>query len=138
MEITIIALGSVLEESLTIQILTVSIVSLLATAGVYGIVALIIRMDDAGYKLIKHSNDRGLLSKFGHLLVKLLPFIIKLLSVIGTIALLLVSGGIFVHNIEFLHHSFPWMPSTVKEFSIAAGAGVIAVIVVKAAKKVLR
>lgn len=137
-EIAIIALGSVMEESLTIQILTVSIVSLLATAGVYGIVALIIRMDDVGFKLIKHSNDRGLLSKLGHLLVKLLPFIIKLLSIVGTIALLLVSGGIFAHNIEYLHHSFPGLPSIVKEFSLGLCAGLIAVGMVKVAKKVLR
>ena len=136
-EIAIIALGSVLEESLLIQILTVSIVALLATAGVYGIVALIVRMDDVGYRLIKHSNDRGVLSTLGHLLVKSLPFVIKLLGIVGTIALLLVSGGIFEHNIASLHHSLPGLPLIVKEFSFGLGAGLIAVIMVKVAKKIL-
>src|SRR5690606_8478650 len=70
-EIVIIGLGTVLEESLTIQVLTVSVVALLATIGVYGIVALIVRMDDAGFKLIKRTEDTGWLAKLGHLLVKL-------------------------------------------------------------------
>lgn len=61
-EIVIIALGSVLDKSLTIQILTVSVVAILATIGVYGIVALIVRMDDAGHRLIKHSNHKGFLN----------------------------------------------------------------------------
>ena len=99
-EIVIIALGTVLNESLTIQILTVSVVAMFATIGVYGIVALIVRMDDAGYKLIKRSNDKGVVSKFGHLLVKSLPVVIKVLAVVGTVALILVSGGIFEHKIS--------------------------------------
>ncbi|MBC7400566.1 MAG: DUF808 family protein, partial [Mucilaginibacter sp.] len=93
-EIVIIALGSVAEKSLVIQAVTVSVVAVLATIGVYGIVALIVRMDDAGYKLIKHANNKGFLSVVGLLLVKSLPVIIKILSVVGTVALVLVSGGI--------------------------------------------
>lgn len=135
-EIAIIALGTVLDQSLTIQILTVSVVAILATVGVYGIVALIVRMDDAGYKLIKHSNDKGFLSKVGHLLVKLLPIIIKVLAVVGTIALILVSGGIFSHNIEYLHHIFPNIPSIVKEFTFGFVAGLTIVLLVIGFKKV--
>ncbi len=55
-EIVIIALGTVLTQPLSIQIITVCVVSLLATVGVYGIVALIVRMDDAGFKLIRKSG----------------------------------------------------------------------------------
>lgn len=72
-EIVIIALGSVLDKSLALQVVTVSVVGLLATVGVYGIVALIVRMDDAGYKLINHKNSKGFLSAMGHVLVKALP-----------------------------------------------------------------
>ena len=80
---------------------------MIATVGVYGIVALIVRMDDAGYNLIKKSDGKGFLSALGNGLVNALPVIIKLLSVVGTLALLLVSGGIFSHNIDFLHlHGF--------------------------------
>lgn len=136
-EIVIIALGTVIDEPLNIQIITVSIVALLATIGVYGLVALIVRMDDAGYNLMKRSNNKGFFSALGELLVKLLPLVIKALAVIGTIALLLVSGGIFVHNIEYLHHFLPQIPATVKEFFIGLAAGVVAVIMVMLAKKII-
>ena len=133
-EIVIIALGTVLEKSIAIQILTVSVVSILATVGVYGLVALIVRMDDIGYKLIKRSNEKGALAKFGHILVKSLPVIIKLLGFIGTIALLLVSGGIFVHNIEYLHHFLEQVPAFVKEFLFGFAGGLIVLVVVKGLK----
>ncbi|TRW23594.1 DUF808 domain-containing protein [Flavobacterium zepuense] len=136
-EIVIIALGSVLDKSLTIQIVTVSVVALLATVGVYGLVALIVRMDDTGYKLIKHSNNKGILTAIGQFLVKLLPLIIKFLAVIGTLALLLVSGGIFVHNIEYFHHILPNVPATIKEFIFGLVAGLLAVILVTIIKKVI-
>lgn len=136
-EIVIIALGTVLEKSLTMQIIIVSVVALLATVGVYGLVALIVRMDDAGYALIKRSHDKGLISKIGHLLVKALPFIIRVIGYIGTIALILVSGGIFVHNIEYLHHMLPWLPSTVKEFITGLIAGLIITGLVAAGKKLI-
>jgi predicted DNA repair protein MutK len=134
-EIVIIALGSVTDKSLSIQIITVSVVALLATIGVYGIVALIVRMDDTGYKLMNHAHNKGILSAIGSLLVKLLPVIIRILAVVGTIALILVSGGIFVHNIEYFHHLLPNLPSVIKELSIGLVAGLIAVIIITAGKK---
>lgn len=136
-EIVIIALGSVLDKNLTTQIITVSVVALLATVGVYGLVALIVRMDDAGYKLMKRGNGKGFLPALGKLLVSLLPIIIKFLAVIGTIALLLVSGGLFAHNIEYFHHLLPETPAIVKEFVIGLVAGIIAVVVVMAVKKLI-
>jgi uncharacterized protein len=137
-EIVIIALGSVLEESLTIQIATVSIVALLATVGVYGIVALIVRMDDAGYRLIKHSNEKGFLAIVGNVLVKALPVIIKILAVVGTLALILVAGGIFEHNIDYLHHSLPTWNPTLKDFIFGLVAGLIVVAIVSAGKAIFK
>ncbi|MFD2966069.1 DUF808 domain-containing protein [Sphingobacterium bambusae] len=137
-EIVIIALGTVLDQSLTIQILTVSVVALLATVGVYGIVALIVRMDDAGYALIKKSENKGFLAKLGAVLVKSLPIIIKSLAVIGTIALILVSGGIFVHNIDYLHHLLPAVPAMLKEALIGLIAGVLVVAVVSIFQKLFK
>jgi len=136
-EIVIIALGSVLDKSLTLQIMTVSIVAILATVGVYGIVALIVRMDDAGLNLIKKSSGKGFLFALGNALVKSLPVIIKILAVVGTIALLMVSGGIFVHNIEWFHHLLPGVPSIVKEFGIGLVVGILVVGVVMVFKGVL-
>jgi predicted DNA repair protein MutK len=135
-EIVIIALGTVLEKSLAIQIITVSVVAFLATIGVYGIVALIVRMDDAGFKLIKHGGNKGFLLVLGSLLVKSLPVIIKILGAVGTIALILVSGGIFVHNIEYLHHLPIKVPSVIWEFIAGLVAGFFVVTILAGGKKV--
>ncbi len=129
-EIVIIALGTVLNRDITMQAITVSVVAILATVGVYGIVAVIVRMDDLGYKLIKRSNEKGFFNALGILLVKALPVLIKVLSVVGTIALILVSGGIFSHNIHFLHDLLPGMASIIKEFLLGTIAGLIAFAIV--------
>ncbi|MBL7878549.1 DUF808 domain-containing protein [Chryseobacterium sp. EO14] len=135
-EIVIIALGTVLEEShpFITQILVTSLVAFIATVGVYGIVALIVRMDDAGFKLIRKSNDKGIIGKLGHLLVKALPIVIKALGVIGTIALIMVAGGIFAHRIEYFHHILPsWssdkMLTVLKEVILGLAGGLLAVAV---------
>ncbi|WP_445714815.1 DUF808 domain-containing protein [Flavobacterium sp.] len=131
LEIVIIALGTAMEKQhdLITQIISVSIVAVLATIGVYGIVALIVRMDDAGIYMIRKGNDKGFLSSFGGILIKALPLVIKFLAVVGTIALLLVSGGIFIHNIEYIHHLIPHtIPSTIAEFVVGVAFGLVAVL----------
>ena len=137
-EIVIIALGTVLRKDLTTQILTVSFVALLATIGVYGLVALIVRMDDAGHSLMKRSNNKGFVSKLGQFLVSLLPRVIQLLSIVGTIALLLVAGGIFNHDIGFIHDLFPDLPVMLKEFVLGLVAGIVALAIVAVFKKIFR
>lgn len=135
-EIVIIALGTVVGEELLFQILVVSVVAVIATIGVYGIVALIVRMDDFGFRLIKLSNGKkGISHAIGTFLVRALPIIIKSLSVIGTIALLLVAGGIFVHNLEFLHHFLEKLPSILRDFIVGLLVGIVTLIVVKILKK---
>ncbi len=139
LEIVIIALGTAMEKQhdLITQIISVSIVAVLATIGVYGIVALIVRMDDAGFYLMRKGNDKGFLSSFGGVLIKALPLVIKFLAVVGTIALLLVSGGIFIHNIEYIHHFIPQsIPSTIAEFGVGIAFGLIAVLLMSVFKKV--
>lgn len=129
-EIVIIALGTVVEASLTNQILVVTIIAFLATIGVYGIVALIVRMDDLGFKMMKSSKSaKGAKYVIGNLLVKGLPIVVKTLSVVGTIALLLVAGGIFVHYVPFFHHLFESWPSMLKDFVIGFSVGLVAVII---------
>lgn len=135
-EIVIIALGSVLDKPTGIQIATVSVVALLATVGVYGIVALIVRMDDAGFSLIRRHPGSGFSQTLGNLLVKALPVIIKVLAVVGTIALLLVSGGIFSHNIDYFHHLMPTWPAMLKELVLGLAAGLVVVALVLGVKKV--
>lgn len=128
-EIVIIALGTVLNETLMVQIITVAIVSFLATVGVYGIVALIVRMDDAGYKLIQQSHAKGWKNTLGNFLVKSLPIVIRVLSVVGTVALILVAGGIFAHNIDLVHHfieeNLHQIPSILVETILGIVGGII-------------
>ncbi len=136
LEIVIIALGSVLHQSLITQIVTVAIVAILATVGVYGIVALIVRMDDAGRHLIRKSKNKGFFTSLGTLLVKALPVVIKTLGIVGTIALLLVSGGIFEHNIPAVHHWLPEVPGMLKQAILGILAGLAMVLIVTVFKKV--
>jgi hypothetical protein len=130
-EIVIIALGTVIGKAILFQIMVVSVVAIIATIGVYGIVALIVRMDDFGLRLVQLGNGKGFLKFFGNFLVQALPKVIKSLSVIGTIALLLVSGGIFSHNIEFLHHVLESWPSMIKDFVVGLAVGLLALLVFK-------
>ena len=128
LEIIIIALGTVIGKPIMEQILVVSFVAVVATIGVYGIVALIVRMDDAGFKL-KEMSDKPLVQLLGNGLVKGLPLVIKSLGYIGTFALLLVAGGIFVHYIDFVHHLTEGieLPDMLKEFAagLIIGSGIM-------------
>ncbi|WP_400073768.1 DUF808 domain-containing protein [Zobellia russellii] len=137
-EIIIIALGAVAAEPLSIQIPVVSLIALIATVGVYGIVALIVRMDEFGLRLINlNERDNSFSDYMGRFLVNALPWVIKSLSVIGTIALLLVAGGIFAHNIHFFHDLLPQLPSIVKEFLVGLGVGFVVLLVVKLVMKIV-
>ena len=137
-EIVIIALGTVIGKPITSQIAVVSIIAILATVGVYGIVALIVRMDELGLRLIAFSTrERSLSKTIGNILVQALPKVIKSLSVIGTIALLLVAGGIFAHNIYFLHDLFPQLPSIIREFGFGLLIGLLVLAVVNLFKKLI-
>ena len=136
-EIVIIALGTVVGKPLINQIIVVSFIAILATVGVYGIVALIVRMDEVGYKLIKSSKkEKSIKRSFGLLLVQALPKVIKSLTVIGTIALILVAGGIFFHNLDFFHNFLPNLPSFIPEFLVGLAVGAVCLLVVMSFKKV--
>ncbi|SDA85990.1 hypothetical protein SAMN03080617_02858 [Algoriphagus alkaliphilus] len=128
-EIVIIALSTVMDKPLITQIAVVSVIALIATVGVYGIVGLIVRMDEFGLKLIAMNERTDSFSdKAGKLLVGALPIVIRMLAFVGTIALLLVAGGIFAHNIEFFHHLLESWPAIVKEFLIGLVVGVLVLI----------
>lgn len=135
-EIIIIALGTVENETLTLRIMVVTLIALVATVGVYGLVGLIVRMDEFGAKLIAYNDEEGTITdKIGVFLVSALPKVIKSLSVIGTIALLLVSGGIFIHNIHFLHGLFENIPGIIVEFIIGLIVGFVVLMIIKMSTK---
>ncbi|WP_031425290.1 DUF808 domain-containing protein [Flavimarina sp. Hel_I_48] len=136
-EIVIIALGAVEGEVLATKIIVVSIIAIVATIGVYGIVALIVRMDEFGAKLIDLNEEENSISdKIGRFLVRALPMVIKGLSFIGTIALLLVSGGIFVHNLEFVHHLVEGLPGIIGEFLVGVVMGIVTLLIVSGSLKI--
>ncbi len=138
-EIVIIALGTVVNEPIWTQILVVSIIALVATVGVYGIVAMIVRMDDLGLKFIElNGNKSSITYAIGKFLVAALPVVIKSLSVIGTVALVLVAGGIFVHNLEFLHDWLHGIPAILGEFIAGLVIGFLCLLVVLAFKRIWR
>ena len=129
-EIVIIALGTVVGQPLSMQILIVSVVAFLATAGVYGLVALLVRMDDIGLKFIQ--MESRLMQKTGGVLVSALPRVIKALSVVGTLAMLLVAGGIYVHNLPELHHLLSTLPPLLGDLAAGLAVGALVLTAVKA------
>jgi len=132
-EIIILALSQVVESELIVQVLVVSIISLVATVGVYGLVALIVRMDDAGYALAE--RDAKWAQKLGRGMVRALPILIRIISHVGTVALLLVAGGIF-HHIDAVHHLFHGWPGLVVDGLLGMLVGSVALVLKVAGLKI--
>ncbi|MFR0674577.1 DUF808 domain-containing protein [Enterobacterales bacterium AW_CKDN230030176-1A_HGKHYDSX7] len=107
-EIIVITLNVVAEAPLYQQILTLIVIAVAMTVGVYGVVAGIVRLDDAGFALAR-SKGQGLwgraLRKGGHILVSAAPVLMKALSWIGTIAMFLVGGTFVAEGIVPLEHA---------------------------------
>lgn len=141
LEIIMIALGTVQGEPLLKQIVVVSLVAIVATIGVYGIVALMVRMDDTGYKLVRMARGKSKLVKsvfvsMAKSLVWALPKLIQLLAVVGTIAMLLVGGGMFVHNVPKIHDFFHTLPLVVAELIVGLVIGLLSVLLIEGFKKI--
>jgi len=102
-EIVAITLGIVAEAPLLNQILILSGIALLVTVGVYGLVGIIVKLDDMGYWLVEKTSS--LAQWTGKALLAIAPRLMKVLSIVGTLAMFLVGGGIVVHGIAPLHHT---------------------------------
>ena len=131
-EIIMIALGTVMDQPLIMQVIVVTLIAILATVGVYGVVALIVRMDDMGFYLIEKAQKlKGIIAPLfrstGSFLVASLPWVIRALGVIGTIAMLLVGGGMFTHNLHALHHAAEVLPAFFVNLLIGGVVGTILV-----------
>lgn len=103
-EIIVIALGTVTGTSIVTQILVVSLIAVVMTIGVYGLVAGIVKLDDLGFYLQRTSNGSAIKTSLGNGLVSFAPKLMKMLAVVGTAAMFLVGGGIVVHNVPAIHH----------------------------------
>ncbi|RTY56923.1 DUF808 domain-containing protein [Pantoea sp. YU22] len=101
-EIVAITLGIVSDAPLLNQVLILAGIAILVTIGVYGIVAAIVKIDDLGYWLNEKSS--AVAQGIGRFLLGFAPWLMKILTVVGTLAMFLVGGGIIVHGLEPLHH----------------------------------
>jgi predicted DNA repair protein MutK len=124
-EIIAITLGAVAAAPLLTQVLVLTGIALLMTVGVYGFVAAVVKLDDAGlYLLNSRGDDRRarLQRRLGSGILALAPWLMKALSIAGTAAMFLVGGGILVHGIPWLHHTVEsWMQGAAG----VAGAGAL-------------
>lgn len=106
-EIIVIILGTIQTQPYLTQISVLTLMSILFTIGVYGIVALIVKIDDFGLYLLRKSLSGRFdsLQRFsGRALLRFAPILMKSLAIVGTAAMFLVGGGIIAHGVPFLHH----------------------------------
>ncbi|MEX2476394.1 DUF808 domain-containing protein [Marinobacter sp.] len=105
-EIIAITLGTVSTQTFGMQFMVLTVVAVMITVGVYGLVAGIVKLDDGGLYLSR--KDSALVRAVGNSILRLAPLMMKTLSVLGTIAMFLVGGGILTHGLppvyEAIHH----------------------------------
>lgn len=100
-EIIAISLGTVADKPMGMQVAVLTLIALLMTFGVYGFVAGIVKVDDAGLHLSRRPAPAR---QLGLLLLATAPILMKLLSILGTVAMFLVGGGIVLHGLPALEH----------------------------------
>ncbi|MCO8108684.1 DUF808 domain-containing protein [Acinetobacter indicus] len=150
-EIIVISLGTVATAAFGVKVTVLSIIAIAMTIGVYGLVAFIVKIDDIGLHLseqasnFKQSVGRGLLA--------FAPILMKILSIVGTLAMFLVGGGIINHAIPLVHHFtedsveyvqeipnigsiFGALTPTLINFAVGFIAGLIVVALIGLVKKV--
>ncbi len=118
-EIVAITLGIVADAPLLNQVLILAGIAILVTIGVYGLVGIIVKLDDMGYWLVERQPAPARL--LGKGLLALAPLLMKVLTIVGTLAMFLVGGGIVVHGIPALHH-------LIEQWGAMGGAVVAAVL----------
>jgi len=136
-EIIAITLGTVTTQTISMQFMVLAVVAIMVTVGVYGLVAGIVKLDDGGLYLSQ--KDSRILQRLGKGVLWLAPYLMKALSVLGTLAMFLVGGGILVHGFtpvyDAIHHfaeGFSGMVATLIPtlanglFGVIAGAALVA------------
>lgn len=136
-EIVVIALGSVQGQALVTQTLVLCGIGAVMTVGVYGLVAGIVKLDDAGLALLQ-ARGTGAWSQFqrttGGGILRVAPLLMKGLSIAGTAAMFLVGGGIVVHAVPALHHwgeTWPGVAGMLLNGAVGLTCGAAAVAVVQ-------
>lgn len=123
-EIIVISLGTLAAETLRTRAMVLCVVAILMTVGVYGVVLGILKLDDAGMSMMKHR--RAPVRHVGSALLRAAPWLMKLLSFAGTVAVFMVGGGIVSHGIPTIHHAVAALPShPVLQTAAEAAVGVV-------------
>ena len=140
-EIIVISLNLVENTEFMTKLSVLILIGIISTIFVYGIVALIIKLDDIGFYLQEKKSETS--KAIGTLFVKSMPYIIKVIGVVGTIAMLAVGGGIIVHETHILHsfdETIKAIPfgGFLSEIIIGAIVGYITVKIVPIFAKVLK
>lgn len=141
-EIIVITLGTVATASFVPRLAVLVAIALVVTIGVYGAVAGIVKLDDLGLALNREDKSPAIRS-LGRGVLRTAPYLMKFLSIAGTVAMFLVGGGILVHGITLLHHFIEpftdgpmgWLVSSAFNGVIGILAGAIIVVVVTAIGK---
>ena len=146
-EIIVIALGTVANETLAKQASVVCLIALAMTIGVYGLVAAIVKLDDAGLYL-KTDLNNTMTSRSKHALGDAIlwfcPWLMKSLSVLGTLAMFLVGGGIISHGLPFVHHiseqvisliNYPTITSLILNLLVGLLSGALCLLALSGAKR---
>ena len=137
-EIIVISLGTVAGQPLMTQVAVLVGIAILMTIGVYGLVAGIVKLDDAGLSLSRRGDA---LASLGRGILRFAPWLMKGLSVAGTAAMFLVGGGILVHGVPAVAHaverfaeaagnSMGWLVEMLANAGVGIGAGAVVVLLV--------
>lgn len=122
-EIIAITLGTVADAEFVQQVVVLSGIALVMTAGVYGVVAGIVKLDDGGLYLSRKTGEgtwKKLQRGIGGMILRAAPYLMKSLSVVGTAAMFLVGGGILTHGIPMAHE---WIANLADQMGEIAGIG---------------
>ena len=123
-EIIAITLGTVAGAAFKMQVAVLVGIAVAMTIGVYGLVAGIVKLDDAGLKLLQRAGAGVFASAqraLGAGILRVAPYLMKFLSVAGTVAMFLVGGGILTHGVEPLHHAIVHLAQQVSELTGLGG-----------------
>ncbi len=101
-EIVVISLGTVAAATFSTKVMVLSVIAILMTVGVYGFVAMIVKIDDLGLYLTQQASSFK--QTIGRGLLAFAPKLMKTLTIVGTIAMFLVGGGIISHGVPLFHH----------------------------------
>jgi len=121
-EIIVIALGIVASQPLLVRVLALIGVAVFITVAVYGVVAAIVKLDDLGLYL--HGKESAAARTTGKFLLLAAPKLMKLLTIMGTVAMFLVGGGLLTHHVPQIHHMAEQLVASAGPAGFAASAAV--------------